>query len=200
MSPNEPSRRAIPAATKIPLVVIGEPFQRPCDQTVVVFLRKPEWQQATLMTNGMFSVTSAWGNYAYSWNGFGDDFVGWFCGIDGSYLLSKVNPGNVFDRETSERMARNLVRDLRRDNTITPGQARALRKDVDIGSESEAVDWFSKTHATADYSESVRVSDHTDWNAVPVASMPNPQAAAYCRKGLPALQRALRRARKEGKI
>lgn len=187
-------------AHRDPLVVLGEPFQQPCRQTIVVFLRKPDWQQATLTTNGMFSVTSAWGHYAYSWGSFGDDFVGWFCGIDWGYLLNKINPCDVFDRQRSERAARELVRELRRDKVITPGQARALRESIDLGSEQEAVDWFSKTHATADYAEMVRVSDHTDWNAIPSASMAHPQATAYCKRGLPALQRALRRARKEGRI
>lgn len=192
------------SADASPLVLLGDPLARPIRQVAVVYLREPDWQQAVLIGSGMFSVTSGWGSYAYSWNGFGEDFFGWFCGIDWGYLLERINPGDVFDRVGSLHRARELVGDLRREGVIDEVTRNSALEDLrDKGDPwtgpDDVLAWFRKERP-GDSGAPVALSRLVEYRDVPACSRPNPNAEAYCRKGLPALQRALRRAREEGRL
>lgn len=192
------------SADASPLVLLGDPLARPIRQVAVVYLREPDWQQAVLIGSGMFSVVSGWGSYAYSWNGFGEDFFGWFCGIDWGYLLERINPGDVFDRAGSVRRARELVGDLRREGVIDEVTRNSALEDLrDKGDPwtgpDDVLAWFRKERPD-DSGVPVALSGLVEYRDVPACSRPNPNAEAYCRKGLPALQRALRLAREEGRL
>jgi hypothetical protein len=132
------------------------------------------------------------------------DFFGWFCGIDWGYLLERINPGDVFDRAGSVKRARALVGDLRREEVIDKETRRSalvdLREHGDSWMSSDDVlDWFRKERPSL-LGARVALSRLVEYRDVPSCSRPNPNAEAYCRKGLPALQRALRRAREEGRL
>ncbi len=140
----------------------------------------------------------------YSWNGFGEDFFGWFCGIDWGYLLERINPGDVFDRAGSVRRARELVGALRREGVIDKTTRKSALDDLrDKGAPwtgpDDVLAWFRKERPD-DSGAPVALSGLVEYRDVPACSRPNPNAEAYCRKGLPALQRALRLAREEGRL
>lgn len=127
------------------------------DGEVVVRLSKSGmgWFEVYLGERGQVSALSDYGNYGYVWGAVGGDkamsyierLMRFVMRIDPGYALSKFGQGlrEVFDGESTEKMIRNTLLDLRRVGEISKDEAREEwdRLDREISSWGEENEgWF----------------------------------------------------------
>lgn len=111
-------------------IVVGKPWSHdgepPC--VWVYRLSAPNWQQAVLTSDGMFSVVSDYGNYAYSWINWGrGDFRRFFAKLNGGYLLGKIAGGrDVYDQEATVKSVRKVLATSYWDGTFSKSEMRQV--------------------------------------------------------------------------
>lgn len=127
---------------------------RPVDYHVTVwrYVIGPEyedrlsgWGIFLVDSEGMMSVVSDYGNYAYLWSSIGDrDFREFLSDCDEWYLTSKLAPQRSYDGAATERRIKDEIARKRRNGSISRARAR-LRWDcllrADLGSELGFSDW-----------------------------------------------------------
>jgi hypothetical protein len=100
--------------------------------------RHEGWAVVVIDSKGFLGVVSDYGNYAFHWSSFGDDFRKFLREIDDDYLYGKLMQGRdakVYDGEATLRGILKRIIELRREGRLTPDRARdewTLAKDSEI--------------------------------------------------------------------
>lgn len=89
----------------------------------------------TIDDTGMFNCQSSFGDYAYHWNAFGDNFKEFLCGIDSGYLFRKLCNEDYFDFNKYVEDSKKEILKLRKEGDLTKEQARELLEFFDNGLE-----------------------------------------------------------------
>jgi hypothetical protein len=95
------------------------------------------WAVIHIDARGFLGVFSDYGNYAYHWTHFGDDFKKFLSQLHWDYLYGKLMQGRdarLYDGEATLRGIQKRIVELRREGTLTREQARE-EWDLAIGSE-----------------------------------------------------------------
>ncbi len=137
------------------------------------------WVLAWLDAFGFFSVVSDYGNYAYKWSQFGEDFREFFCGLDSAYVAGKIckNRSEYSGSETEEAIKRYILQ---------------KRRNQDWDKEHAAIEWDTACEAdfssSEGFSEWYRQTDIDDAHEYAVYDI-DWQTRMFCEKALPRLQR-----------
>lgn len=106
----------------------NQPVIRPVPDTFTFFINNQgEYGTFTLIpASGTLMAKTSFGEYAYSWMSYGDDFVGFLREINYGYAMSKFK-GNYGKQFSGEKAVENLKRTIferRRDYQIDAEEAR----------------------------------------------------------------------------
>lgn len=85
------------------------------------------WAIVVIGSDGYFSSTSDYGNYAYSWFHHGKkDFREFLINADRDldYFVNKLSPGKRYDEQATEKLIKEYIIDLRKDGSISKEFAR----------------------------------------------------------------------------
>ena len=90
------------------------------------------WAIIHIDSAGFLGVVSDYGNYAYHWSSFGDDFKRFLSGLDWEYLYRKLtHEQNVYDGEATLRSIENELGERLRSNDMSDEQHHAERELLD---------------------------------------------------------------------
>lgn len=97
------------------------------------------WAKFVIDDDGYFSVVSDYGNYAFHWTAFGDNFREFLLDIGPDYLMGKLSNGKyVFDADATRAACQYRLKDLRKDSTIEKDEARDMWDAIgELNSEEE---------------------------------------------------------------
>jgi hypothetical protein len=85
------------------------------------------WGKFVIDDTGYFSVVSDYGNYAYQWTAFGDDFKGFLSHLDADYLMGKLAGRRAwFDHEATTLALGNEIVRQRKERMIEHDDARDM--------------------------------------------------------------------------
>lgn len=86
------------------------------------------WAVVHVDSRGFFGVVSDFGNYAFNWTAFGDDFRQFLLGIgdDTGYLCSKLGPQRTLDVKATTQVFREYILSDRRAGRMEKERAREL--------------------------------------------------------------------------
>ena len=74
------------------------------------------WAKFIIDDDGYFSVVSDYGNYAFHWTAFGDNFREFLLDISPDYLMGKLSNGKMsFDLEASQARLYEVIKELQAD-------------------------------------------------------------------------------------
>lgn len=145
-----------------------------------VRLKREGWAVIHIDSKGFFGVVSDYGNYAYHWSAFGDDFKRFLMNLDTDYLFGKLSGVYVFDEgRTNEAIRRHILEARRRG-----GNSRQwARREWDllantIETEADFREWKGST------------SIEEPW--LFHRTVPHPQAMGFCEKIYPTFIEQLR--------
>lgn len=108
----------MPDAKKSPVV---------CWRYALPPIRHEGWAIVHVDSHGFFGVVSDFGNYAFHWSAFGDDFRQFLTEISADYLCGKLGgaPNHLDVRATTQRFREDILHD-RRDGRLDRQRAREL--------------------------------------------------------------------------
>lgn len=116
------------------------------------------WARIWITTDGCISIISDYGDFGYWFGSPGCEFRRFLTGCGDSYLMNKFSGGKEeFDRDATERAARDLVLENRRDRTLTKEGAREEWQqvcDVDWDDEYSRARWYFEETKLVDYGAS----------------------------------------------
>lgn len=90
-------------------------------------IRHEGWAIVHIDSHGFFAVVSEFGNYAFNWSAFGEDFRQFLLGIDTDYLCGKLGgaPHHLDLQATTQRFREDILQN-RREGRLERERARAL--------------------------------------------------------------------------
>lgn len=97
-----------------------------CEKYTLRFNKGWDYAVFTIDDTGIFQCHSSFGDYAYHWTAFGDNFKEFLCRIDSGYLLCKVSDQTYFDYDKYLNKAKKTIFELRKGNDISKDEARGL--------------------------------------------------------------------------
>lgn len=97
-----------------------------CEKYTLKFNRGWDYAVFTIDDTGILQCHSTFGDYAYHWTAFGDNFKEFLCEINSCYLLDKVARRTYFDLDKYHKKAKNELFKLRRSYEINKEDAREL--------------------------------------------------------------------------
>lgn len=109
----------MPDATQIPVT---------CWRYSLPPVRHEGWAIVHMDSHGFFGAASDFGNYAFNWTAFGDDFRKFLLGIgtDTGYLCSKLGPRRTLDVKATTQLFRENILSGRREGRMEKDRAREL--------------------------------------------------------------------------
>jgi hypothetical protein len=103
------------------------------------------WAVIIIDSTGYFSCVSDFGNYAYWWTSIGvPDFRTFLCGLDKSYLCSKLNARKVWDGDGTLRNVQKCIEEGGYD-PATEKSERALLEEYDLTEKFDFYQWLQET-------------------------------------------------------
>ena len=91
------------------------------------------WAKFIIDDDGYFSVVSDYGNYAFHWTAFGDDFREFLLDISPDYLMGKLSNGKMcFDLEGTKARIFEHIKEYRRDSYIKKDEAREMWDEIEV--------------------------------------------------------------------
>lgn len=137
------------------------------------------WAVIVIDSRGFLGIVSDYGNFAYHWDSFGDDFRRFLAGLDWHYLHRKLmhgRDGRVYDGRATLEAIKKLIIEYRRAGELTREQARdEWTLALDSGIDEHRSDGFSLWYRDTQL-ENVSELYQT---------MPEPQCQAFCQKVWP---------------
>lgn len=97
-----------------------------CEKYTLKFNKGWDYAVFTIDNTGIFQCHSSFGDYAYHWGAFGNNFKEFLCRIDSGYLLCKVSDNKYFDIDKYQKQAKKQLFKLRREDEISKDDAREL--------------------------------------------------------------------------
>lgn len=112
------------------------------------------WAVVVIDSRGFLGVFSDYGNYAYHWTHFGDDFKKFLAQLDWDYLYGKLmqlRDARVYDGSATLANIRNRIVELRREGQLTYDEAReewtlAADSEIDDHSSIGYALWYQQTN------------------------------------------------------
>lgn len=147
------------------------------------------WAIIHIDSAGFLGVVSDYGNYAYHWSSFGDDFKKFLCGLDWHYLYGKLMHGRdsrIYDGRATLRSVQQRILELRRTRKLSFDRAReewdlALDSEIDHDRSDGYSLWSRDTELEYPYEL--------------YETMDEPQCSAFCQKVWPRFIEALKESR-----
>lgn len=93
--------------------------------------------QVVITDDGFFAAVSEYGNFAYAWRSFGDDFRKFLLTIDGSYFADKMQTGMAYLVSTRKV----AMACLRFSVKVFPVLQEAIKKELDTLEPLAVNDW-----------------------------------------------------------
>ena len=157
-------------------------------------LTAPNWQQAVLTSDGMFSVISDYGNYAHGWvNWSSSDFRSFFCQLREDYLLRKISvPQNKYQPEKTRVDLRRAIFMAYKRGCLDREELRevlGLLYEADLDHAEGIEEFFQEQVGDRDMDDLLRCEA---WDVICYGSEHDGDAVSYCKLLLPVLQRAVR--------
>jgi len=110
-------------------------------------LKGEGWGKFVIDDTGYFSVVSDYGNYAFQWSAFGDNFKEFLTRLDSSYLMGKLEGScRWFDREATALSFGREIINLRKEKTITKEEARDMWDEIEAHSDEREFGDFVGDH------------------------------------------------------
>lgn len=151
--------------------------------------RHEGWAIIHIDSNGFLGVVSDYGNWAYHWSAFGNDFKKFLEGLDWSYLYGKLMQGRdakIYDGEATLRAIQRHILERRRQRRLT---AELAREEWELAKDSEIDHRFSDGFSL--WFRETQLPDAHDL----YETMDEPQCRAFCEKVWPRFVEALRAGR-----
>ena len=149
---------------------------------------KPHWwADITISKDGFLNIQSDYGNFAYAWGSFGDDFKKFLMGCDNSYLGGKIgrdHPDEFNAADTLKAIKKDIL-EKRRLNDIKKEDAR------DVWDELRILGIDSRESLYRDLPMVSQFYDH-DYSAIPCIMDRNYSITAFLEKCWPAFIEALK--------
>lgn len=147
--------------------------------------RHEGWAVIHIDSKGFFGVVSDYGNYAFHWTSFGEDFKEFLVGLDWDYLYGKLtHTQRVYDGDGTERSIKQHILQRRHSRQMTREQARdewALldESEVDHHTDVGYALWRARTELNTYEGDFYQ-------------TMHEPQCRQFCEKVFPRFIQALR--------
>lgn len=97
-----------------------------CEKYTLRFNKGWDYAIFTIDAAGILQCHSSFGDYAYHWSAFGENFKEFLCRIEPAYLIDKIADKTYLDFEDYQEKAKATTIEERRDGELTKEEAREL--------------------------------------------------------------------------
>lgn len=158
---------------------------------------KEDWTYADIhiSNDGSLMIRSDYGDYAYKWGSFGNDFKNFLIGIGNDYLINKLGCGNgyIFDYDSTINSIKKEIIKYKRENKKE--DAREIWEEIESLDPTDNKEIFFMVIMNTKYFEILCFNDPYN---IPIEYMVNPQLNSFLKEIWPCFIEELKKEKNNG--